>query len=74
MEKSNEAMQEVAACIGRIVTDERTEALVLIPTNVDRFLMRACSVEALTQVMGPVNDSDEIKPSISNDPSGDPSG
>ncbi|MBT5435606.1 MAG: DUF2927 domain-containing protein [Rhodospirillaceae bacterium] len=74
MREMTAEMHEVAQCFGRIETDRRTgeleQAVVVIPTEVDRFLVRACIIEELTQVMGPVNDSDEIRPSIFNDSSG----
>jgi len=74
MIEETEFMAQVAACFGHIETSDETgelvQALVLIPTEVDRFLVRSCIIEEFTQIMGPVNDSDEIKPSIFNDSSG----
>lgn len=74
MERVTRGMADEAVCFGRILTDTETgaleEAMVVIPTDIDRFMVRSCIVEELTQVMGPVNDSDEIKPSIFNDRSG----
>lgn len=79
--RSDDAMEDVTRemagetlCFGRIITKTRSgsleQAMVVIPTEIDRFLVRSCIIEELTQVMGPVNDSDDIKPSIFNDSSG----
>tara|TARA_B100000676_G_scaffold309532_1_gene373340 strand:+ start:6451 stop:7017 length:567 start_codon:yes stop_codon:yes gene_type:complete len=64
-------MHELALCYAIIETDPVTRvlsgAMVLIPTQIDRFMVRSCIVEEFTQIMGPVNDPDEIKQSIFND-------
>jgi hypothetical protein len=74
MERVTQEMAGEALCFGRIITNSRSgsleQAMVVIPTQIDRFLVRSCIIEELTQVMGPVNDSDDIKPSIFNDSSG----
>jgi hypothetical protein len=61
------------ACIGSLSSAETGEieaAVVLIPNDeYDDLLMRACIVEELTQLMGLLNDSDELAPSIFNDTS-----
>lgn len=61
------------ACIGSLSSSESGEiqaAVVLIPNDeYDDLLMRACIVEELTQLLGLLNDSDEIAPSIFNDTS-----
>ncbi|MBT5413409.1 MAG: DUF2927 domain-containing protein [Rhodospirillaceae bacterium] len=59
------------ACIGSLGSGESGEidaAVVLIPNDeYNDLLMRACIVEELTQLLGLLNDSDEIAPSIFND-------
>lgn len=74
MERVTQEMAGEALCFGRIITNNRSgsleQAMVVIPTEIDRFLVSSCIIEELTQVMGPVNDSDDISPSIFNDSSG----
>lgn len=60
------------ACIGSVFPEPETglikAAVVLIPNGeYTDLLMRACIVEEMTQMLGLLNDSDEIKPSIFND-------
>jgi len=73
MEVVTAQMKEEATCYAQVVTDDRrsviTEAMALIPTDQGRFVVRACIIEELTQIMGLFNDSDEIRPSIFNDSS-----
>jgi len=49
--------------------DEIKTAMILFPAYGDRKTLRACVVEELTQVMGLVNDSNIVSPSIFNDQS-----
>ncbi len=49
--------------------DEIKTAVILFPAYGDRKILRACVVEELTQVMGLVNDSNSVRPSIFNDTS-----
>ena len=49
--------------------NEIVGAVILIPTDLGRFIVRACIIEELTQSMGLFNDSDDINPSIFNDSS-----
>ncbi|MBT3305739.1 MAG: DUF2927 domain-containing protein [Alphaproteobacteria bacterium] len=49
--------------------DEIRTAVILFPAYDDRKTLRACVVEELTQVMGLINDSNRVQPSIFNDTS-----
>ena len=49
--------------------DEIRTAVILFPAYDERKTLRACVVEELTQVMGLVNDSNSVRPSIFNDSS-----
>ena len=74
MEKLTKEMEGQATCYGRIVTaddrpNEIVAAVILIPTDLGRFIVRACIIEELTQAMGLFNDSDDVEPSIFNDSS-----
>jgi len=73
MEETTAHMKEVATCYARYDTDRSgeviTRAMALIPTDEGRFVVRACLIEELTQIMGLFNDSDDIVPSIFNDSS-----
>jgi hypothetical protein len=73
MEETTAHMKEVATCYARYDTDLSgeviTRAMALIPTDEGRFVVRACLIEELTQIMGLFNDSDDIVPSIFNDSS-----
>jgi len=74
MERLTAEMKAEATCYGRIITaddnpNEIVGAIILIPTDLGRFIVRACIIEELTQAMGLFNDSDEIEPSIFNDSS-----
>ncbi len=74
MEKLTAEMEDQATCYGRIVTaddrpNEIVAAVILIPTDLGRFIVRACIIEELTQAMGLFNDSDDVEPSIFNDSS-----
>lgn len=74
MERITTEMKSEATCYGRIVTSEQDPneivgAVILIPTDLGRFIVRACIIEELTQSMGLFNDSDDINPSIFNDSS-----
>jgi len=74
MERITDEMKNEATCYGRIVTAENNPneivgAVILIPTDLGRFIVRACIIEELTQAMGLFNDSDDVQPSIFNDSS-----
>ncbi len=74
MERITSEMKTEATCYGRIITAESDHneivgAVILIPTDLGRFIVRACIIEELTQSMGLFNDSDDINPSIFNDSS-----
>lgn len=74
MERMTAEMESEATCYGRIVTadndpNEIVAAVILIPTDLGRFIVRACIIEELTQAMGLFNDSDDVEPSIFNDSS-----
>jgi len=74
MERITAEMRIEATCYGRIVTaeddpNEIVGAVILIPTDLGRFIVRACIIEELTQAMGLFNDSDSVEPSIFNDSS-----
>ncbi|NQV85309.1 MAG: DUF2927 domain-containing protein [Rhodospirillales bacterium] len=49
--------------------DEIRTAVILFPAYGVRTTLRACVVEELTQVMGLINDSNDVRPSIFNDTS-----
>ncbi|MBC8338263.1 MAG: DUF2927 domain-containing protein [Alphaproteobacteria bacterium] len=49
--------------------DEIRTAVILFPAYGDKTTLRACVVEELTQVMGLINDSNNVRPSIFNDES-----
>ena len=74
MERITTAMKPEATCFGHIVIDDNRPsevigAVILIPTDLGRFVVRSCIIEELTQAMGLFNDSDDIEPSIFNDSS-----
>jgi Protein of unknown function (DUF2927) len=74
MERITTKMKPEATCFGHLITDDERPndivgAVILIPTDLGRFVVRACIIEELTQAMGLFNDSDDIKPSIFNDSS-----
>ncbi len=73
MEAVTARMKTEATCFARVLPggdgDIITGAVVLIPTDQGRFVVRSCVIEELTQGMGLFNDSDAISPSIFNDSS-----
>jgi Protein of unknown function (DUF2927) len=74
MDRLTDQMKKEATCYGRIITaDDNSNqivgAVILIPTDQGRFIVRACIIEELTQAMGLFNDSDDVQPSIFNDSS-----
>jgi hypothetical protein len=76
MERITTRMKAEATCFGHLITDDEQPseivgAVILIPTDLGRFVVRACIIEELTQAMGLFNDSDDIQPSIFNDSSPD---
>jgi len=66
-------MKREGLCYARILprpeSAEIESAVILIPTDENRFVVRACLIEELTQAMGLFNDSDAVTPSIFNDSS-----
>jgi len=74
MDRITARMKAEATCFGHLITDDARPneiigAVILIPTDMGRFVVRACIIEELTQAMGLFNDSDDIEPSIFNDSS-----
>ncbi|MBF0107969.1 MAG: DUF2927 domain-containing protein [Magnetococcales bacterium] len=64
-------MMATATCFAKFFKkkDEIRAAIVVIPANLSREVIRACVVEELTQIMGLPNDSDHIDQSVFNDKS-----
>jgi hypothetical protein len=72
--RQSDAILEKAACIGNVKASKKGEilsAVIHIPVDSTRAngLFLNCIVEEITQVMGLLNDSDEVFPSIFNDQS-----
>lgn len=69
---SRESVQKilnVAVCLARVSTkkDALSFAVIGYPSEHPRHILRKCVVEELTQVMGLINDSTLVNPSIFND-------
>jgi hypothetical protein len=70
--RRSDAILEKAACLGNVRTSNKgeiTSAVIHIPVDSTRSngLFLNCIVEEITQVMGLLNDSDKVFPSIFND-------
>jgi hypothetical protein len=64
-------MIKVSTCFAKYGTkkNEIKWAIIVFPSHLSKEYIRACVVEEITQILGLVNDSDRVEPSIFNDKS-----
>jgi len=73
VESSTQELDESGAICFALLADkadapwEIARAVIFVPSGLSRSATRACVTEELAQVLGLINDSDEVQPSIFND-------